>query len=122
MLSHEQVKIHRRRQWFHLKDNHHSSLYIDLLLPLFPAMEDTHTRHMDNGSFRRRSASKRSPRFYYPILTTGHRLPKRDWRDWFIMATMMGGMGYGLYFIAKVDILRVPRAVGIDDSDDFTYI
>ncbi|KAH0533910.1 hypothetical protein FGG08_007472 [Glutinoglossum americanum] len=28
-------------------------------------------------------------------------LPKRDWRDWFIMATMTGGVGYGLYFIAK---------------------
>lgn len=28
-------------------------------------------------------------------------LPKRDWRDWFIMATVMGGVGYGLYFIAK---------------------
>ncbi|KAB8068117.1 peroxisomal membrane anchor protein conserved region-domain-containing protein [Aspergillus leporis] len=27
--------------------------------------------------------------------------PKRDWRDWFIMATMMGGVGYGLYFVAK---------------------
>ncbi|RJE23554.1 peroxisomal membrane anchor protein [Aspergillus sclerotialis] len=27
--------------------------------------------------------------------------PKRDWRDWFIMATMMGGVGYGLYFITK---------------------
>jgi hypothetical protein len=29
-------------------------------------------------------------------------LPKRDWRDWFIMATVMGGVGYGLYFVAKV--------------------
>ncbi|KAI9864314.1 MAG: peroxisomal membrane protein pex14 [Trichoglossum hirsutum] len=28
-------------------------------------------------------------------------LPKRDWRDWFIMATVTGGVGYGLYFIAK---------------------
>ncbi|PGH17819.1 hypothetical protein AJ79_00960 [Helicocarpus griseus UAMH5409] len=28
-------------------------------------------------------------------------LPKRDWRDWFIMATVMGGVGYGLYFVAK---------------------
>ncbi|KAI9771694.1 MAG: peroxisomal membrane protein pex14 [Geoglossum simile] len=27
--------------------------------------------------------------------------PKRDWRDWFIMATVTGGVGYGLYFIAK---------------------
>ncbi|KAK2765628.1 peroxisomal membrane protein pex14 [Arachnomyces sp. PD_36] len=28
-------------------------------------------------------------------------LPKRDWRDWFIMATVMGGVGYGLYFVTK---------------------
>jgi len=28
-------------------------------------------------------------------------VPKRDWRDWFIMATVMGGVGYGLYFAAK---------------------
>ncbi|PWY87841.1 peroxisomal membrane anchor protein [Aspergillus sclerotioniger CBS 115572] len=27
--------------------------------------------------------------------------PKRDWRDWFIMATVMGGVGYGLYNITK---------------------
>ncbi|PYI05928.1 hypothetical protein BO78DRAFT_430236 [Aspergillus sclerotiicarbonarius CBS 121057] len=27
--------------------------------------------------------------------------PKRDWRDWFIMATVMGGVGYGLYSITK---------------------
>ncbi|KAG9248746.1 peroxisomal membrane anchor protein conserved region-domain-containing protein [Calycina marina] len=28
-------------------------------------------------------------------------IPKRDWRDWFIMATVMGGVSYGLYFVAK---------------------
>src|SRR5215469_7092058 len=28
-------------------------------------------------------------------------VPRRDWRDWFIMATVMGGVGYGLYFMAK---------------------
>ncbi|KAI0878721.1 peroxisomal membrane anchor protein conserved region-domain-containing protein [Hypoxylon argillaceum] len=27
--------------------------------------------------------------------------PKRDWRDWFIMATVVGGVGYGLYFVSK---------------------
>ncbi|KAI0169051.1 peroxisomal membrane anchor protein conserved region-domain-containing protein [Hypoxylon sp. FL1284] len=27
--------------------------------------------------------------------------PRRDWRDWFIMATVMGGVGYGLYFVSK---------------------
>ncbi|KAL1978500.1 hypothetical protein VTN31DRAFT_1359 [Thermomyces dupontii] len=28
-------------------------------------------------------------------------LPKRDWRDWFIMATVTGGVGYALYTLAK---------------------
>lgn len=28
-------------------------------------------------------------------------VPRRDWRDWFIMATVMGGVSYGLYFMAK---------------------
>lgn len=27
--------------------------------------------------------------------------PQRDWRDYFIMATVMGGLGYGLYWTAK---------------------
>ncbi|KAF2133407.1 hypothetical protein P153DRAFT_381837 [Dothidotthia symphoricarpi CBS 119687] len=31
--------------------------------------------------------------------------PKRDWRDYFIMATVMGGVGYGMYFTAKRYIL-----------------
>ena len=30
------------------------------------------------------------------------RPPKRDWRDWFIMATVTTGVGYGMYEIAKV--------------------
>lgn len=29
-------------------------------------------------------------------------LPRRDWRDWFIMATVVGGVGYGLYSMTKV--------------------
>lgn len=29
-------------------------------------------------------------------------IPQRDWRDWFIMATVMGGVSYGLYVMAKV--------------------
>lgn len=28
-------------------------------------------------------------------------LPRRDWRDWFIMATVVGGVGYGVYTVAK---------------------
>ncbi|KYG45711.1 hypothetical protein M433DRAFT_241225 [Acidomyces richmondensis BFW] len=27
--------------------------------------------------------------------------PKRDWRDWFIMATVLSGIGYGTYWIAR---------------------
>ncbi|KAF2718851.1 putative peroxisomal membrane anchor protein [Polychaeton citri CBS 116435] len=27
--------------------------------------------------------------------------PRRDWRDWFIMATVVGGLGYGMYWTAK---------------------
>ncbi|MCJ1473809.1 peroxisomal membrane protein pex14 [Lambiella insularis] len=27
--------------------------------------------------------------------------PRRDWRDWFIMATVTGGVSYGLYTVAK---------------------
>lgn len=34
-------------------------------------------------------------------LLTLCRPPKRDWRDYFIMATVMGGVSYGLYFTAK---------------------
>ncbi|KAI1265341.1 hypothetical protein F5Y18DRAFT_386197 [Xylariaceae sp. FL1019] len=30
-----------------------------------------------------------------------HEPPRRDWRDWFIMATAVGGVGYGLYFLTK---------------------
>ena len=28
-------------------------------------------------------------------------LPKRDWRDWFIMATVVGGVSYGLYVLTQ---------------------
>ncbi|GJC81303.1 peroxisomal membrane protein PER10 [Colletotrichum liriopes] len=33
--------------------------------------------------------------------------PKRDWRDWFIMATVVGGVSYGAYTLAKVPVLRL---------------
>lgn len=29
-------------------------------------------------------------------------IPRRDWRDWFIMATVVGGVSYGLYALGKV--------------------
>ena len=28
-------------------------------------------------------------------------VPRRDWRDWFIMATVVGGTGYAMYWTAK---------------------
>ncbi|KAK5132190.1 hypothetical protein LTR08_009313 [Meristemomyces frigidus] len=28
-------------------------------------------------------------------------LPRRDWRDWFIMATVTGGVGYAMYWTAR---------------------
>ncbi|PSR75985.1 peroxisomal membrane anchor protein conserved region-domain-containing protein [Coniella lustricola] len=28
-------------------------------------------------------------------------IPRRDWRDWFIMATVVGGVSYGLYALGK---------------------
>ena len=28
--------------------------------------------------------------------------PRRDWRDWFIMATVVSGVSYGLYTLGKV--------------------
>jgi len=31
--------------------------------------------------------------------------PQRDWRDWFIMATVTGGVSYGLYTVAKRYVL-----------------
>lgn len=31
-----------------------------------------------------------------------NRPPRRDWRDWFIMATVSSGVSYGLYIFAKV--------------------
>jgi peroxin-14 len=38
-------------------------------------------------------------------------LPRRDWRDWFIMATVMSGVGFGLYVTAKryiVPLIKPP--------------
>ncbi len=32
---------------------------------------------------------------------------RRDWRDWFIMATVMGGVSYGLYSLTKVNTVRL---------------
>lgn len=55
---------------------------------------------MANGSHLRQSTC--TSHNVWAELIFKRRPPKRDWRDWFIMATMMGGVGYGLYFITKV--------------------
>ncbi|KAF8245313.1 peroxin 14 [Wilcoxina mikolae CBS 423.85] len=38
---------------------------------------------------------------YYAPQQKHPELPARDWRDWFIMATVSGGVGYGLYYLTK---------------------
>ncbi|KAF8420482.1 peroxisomal membrane anchor protein conserved region-domain-containing protein [Tirmania nivea] len=42
---------------------------------------------------------------YYPAGQLAQRAqdgqPTRDWRDWFVMATITGGVGYGLFHLAK---------------------
>lgn len=40
---------------------------------------------------------------YYPPYAPP--LPQRDWRDWFVMATVTGGVGYGLYHLTKRYVL-----------------
>ena len=37
------------------------------------------------------------------------RPPRRDWRDWFIMATVTTGVGYGLYAVAQVRYCHLPH-------------
>jgi hypothetical protein len=50
------------------------------------------------------------------------RPPKRDWRDWFIMATVMGGVGYGLYFVTKVRRSVLSRMVEGTDRSAALYL
>ncbi|KAF2033646.1 hypothetical protein EK21DRAFT_108776 [Setomelanomma holmii] len=48
--------------------------------------------------------------------------PKRDWRDYFIMATVMGGVGYGLYFTAKryiVPLIQPPTPPQLEQDKAF---
>ncbi|KAH8732563.1 peroxisomal membrane anchor protein conserved region-domain-containing protein [Phaeosphaeriaceae sp. PMI808] len=45
--------------------------------------------------------------------------PKRDWRDYFIMATVMGGVGYGMYFTAKryiMPLIQPPTAPQLEQD------
>ncbi|KAJ9137181.1 Peroxisomal membrane protein PER10 [Coniochaeta hoffmannii] len=37
----------------------------------------------------------------YAWQPTPQEIPRRDWRDWFIMATVVSGVGYGLYSLGK---------------------
>ena len=69
--------------------------------------------HMGNGSPLRST----SIRLHSGTNTSnlGYRLPKRDWRDWFIMATVTGGVGYALYTLAKVKGSGFPH--GLDEAD-----
>lgn len=34
--------------------------------------------------------------------------PRRDWRDWFIMATLVSGVSYGVYALGKVSSRDAP--------------
>jgi hypothetical protein len=47
------------------------------------------------------------PQYYgqyppYGWQPTSPEIPRRDWRDWFIMATVVSGVGYGLFSLTKV--------------------
>ncbi|KAF1812962.1 hypothetical protein P152DRAFT_435296 [Eremomyces bilateralis CBS 781.70] len=46
-------------------------------------------------------------------------VPRRDWRDWFIMATVVGGVSYGLYFTAKrylVPLIKPPTPPQVEQD------
>lgn len=49
--------------------------------------------------------------------------PKRDWRDWFIMATVVGGVSYGLFSLGKVRMrnTRVSPIAELTENDSVTY-
>ncbi len=58
----------------------------------------------------RRGLRHRRSEYHQSAAKSGHVLiatsyPRRDWRDWFIMATVTSGVGYGLYTVAKVPFL-----------------
>lgn len=45
------------------------------------------------------------PFFHFPQLTPSHRPPRRDWRDYFIVATLTATLGYSLYALSRRYIL-----------------
>jgi hypothetical protein len=100
--THHLVLLHRR-----------PATMFDILLTTIPAAD----RHLlpntkvmgmgkpDNGNLHLLLSKLCSVVGQFQVLTRDnvpYSLPKRDWRDWFIMATVMGGVGYGVYFVAKV--------------------
>jgi peroxin-14 len=55
------------------------------------------------------------------ILTFSRRIPRRDWRDWFIMATVMGGVGFGLYVTAKryiIPLIKPPTPAQLSQDKE----
>lgn len=60
-----------------------------------------------NTSYQQSPAYRQGPPQQYGGYQNGYwqqpppEVPRRDWRDWFIMATVVGGVGYGVYFVAK---------------------
>ena len=53
-----------------------------------------------NGANSVSSGSTNTPSAQY-MINQPPPLPDRDWRDWFIMAVVSGGVGYGLYYLAR---------------------
>lgn len=56
----------------------------------------------DHGANSRQSELRVLSQTYFRMNLILERPPRRDWRDWFIMATVTGGVSYGLYTVAKV--------------------
>ena len=83
---------------------HQTMLTDNLLRHLHKVMVHTHP---DTGSSRHHQSKLASRYLILRLMADifASRPPKRDWRDWFIMATVMGGVSYGLYFTAKRYIL-----------------
>jgi len=69
-----------------------------LLLPL--TLPDT-MLHSSNSKLHSKPAFPSSLMMHIRSRKVRHRIPGRDWRDWFIMATVSGGVGYGLYYLTK---------------------
>jgi hypothetical protein len=60
----------------------------------------------------------------YPWQPMPPEVPRRDWRDWFIMATVVGGIGYGLYALGKVRIdgYHISKSPGLRKRNSGIFI